>query len=55
MPARIPEEVKTSVEKYGIPLVGGGLVGLAAYSLAKESPAIYGVGFAALTAYLISR
>ena len=55
MPARIPEEVKTSVEKYGVPLVGGALAGIAAYSLAKESPTVYGVGFAALTAYLISR
>lgn len=55
MPIRIPEEVKTEVEKWAVPLGAGGLMGFAAYSLAKENPAIYGIGAGIVTAFLITR
>lgn len=55
MPVRIPEEVKTEVEKWVVPLGAGGLMGYAAYSLAKENPTVWGIAAGIVTAFLVTR
>lgn len=55
MPVRIPENVKTEIEKWIVPLGAGSLIGFAAYSLAKENPTVYGIGAGIVTAFLVTR
>lgn len=55
MAIRIPEEVKTTIEKWAVPLGAGGLAGLAGYTLAKENPEIYGVGIGIVVAFIVTR
>lgn len=49
----VPEKVKTTVERWAVPLGGGALVGFGAYHLAKENPIIYGIVAGAVTAIII--
>lgn len=55
MPVKIPEEVRTEIEKYAVPLGAGSLMGYAAYTLAKENPAIWGIGAGIAVAFLVTR
>ena len=47
--------VRTTMEKFAWPLALGGIVGFGAYHMSTKAPEIFGIGFGALTAVIVSK